>query len=239
MSRFYFVSLKTWGFKCALGLLQIGIVPVDATVSIIDELQNSDGVWVRLSQEALIKYSPNHTSEGWCLQYHQHLEKTLLVPVAEPKPMPRSAAEDALTGAGSLISTPMHPVFQPEPTHRSSGNGSGKLVSGSGGVAKRRSFPRGPGLFTIVKCGASGHNVRSYPSMSAAPIGMLNLGDTFLVSNVKETNGEIWVQLDQVSYFAGIYPNFYLAVTCSSVKGTLMHQSTICDCSRRLNPHYA
>ncbi len=37
--------------------------------------------------------------------------------------------------------------------------------------------------------------------MSAAPIGMLNLGDTFLVAQVKETNGEIWVQLDQVSVF--------------------------------------
>jgi hypothetical protein len=47
---------------------QIGVVPVDGTVSIIDELQNSDGVWVRLSQEALLKYSPTHTVEGWCLQ---------------------------------------------------------------------------------------------------------------------------------------------------------------------------
>jgi hypothetical protein len=69
-------------------------------------------------------------------------------------------------------------------------------------VAKEKSFiTLTPGLFTIVKCGASGHNVRSHPSMSAAPIGMLNLGDTFLVAQVKETNGEIWVQLDQVSVF--------------------------------------
>ena len=40
--------------------------------------------------------------------------------------------------------------------------------------------------------------MRSHPSMSAAPIGMLNLGDTFLVAEIKESSGEIWVQLDQV-----------------------------------------
>ena len=185
-------------------------MPVDGTVSIIDELQNSDGVWVRLSQEALLKYSSSHCNEGWCLQYNQHLEKTLLVPVAEPKPTPRSVTEDPLSGVGSLINNaPVHPVFHPEPTIRSStGNASGKITA-SGGVGKRRSFPRGPGLFTIVKCGASGHNVRSHPSMSAAPIGMLNLGDTFLVCQVKESNGEIWVQLDQVNA-AILCPNLIL-----------------------------
>ncbi len=171
------------------------MVPVDGTVSIIDEMQNADGVWVRLSQEALLKYASTHVSEGWCLQYNQHLEKTLLVPVAEPKPAPRSITDDPLsgTGAGSMNNAQ---VFQPEPTIRSAGGG--KLSHGSGSNGKRRSFHRGPGMYTIVKCGASGHNVRSHPSMSAAPIGMLNLGDTFLVSEVKESSGEFWVQLDQV-----------------------------------------
>jgi E3 ubiquitin-protein ligase MYCBP2 len=177
--------------------IQIGVVPVDGTVSIIDELQNSDGVWVRLSQESLLKCSNSHSNEGWCLQYNQHLEKTLLVPVAEPKPAPRSVSDDPLLGSESIINHSNLPVFQPEPTIRSSG----KLSHGSGGNAKRKSFQRGPGMFTIVKSGASGHNVRSHPSMSAAPIGMLSLGDTFLVSQVKESNGEFWVQLDQVIFF--------------------------------------
>ena len=51
--------------------------------------------------------------------------------------------------------------------------------------------------------------MRSHPSMSAAPIGMLNLGDTFLVAEIKESSGEIWVQLDQVrTRFTG--RDFYL-----------------------------
>ncbi len=68
-------------------------------------------------------------------------------------------------------------------------------------------------MYTVVKCGASGHNVRSNPNLLAAPIGMLNLGDVVNVIDVKEaggaaaagaaaggtsTNGEVWVQLDQV-----------------------------------------
>lgn len=33
----------------------------------------------------------------------------------------------------------------------------------------------------VVKCGASGHNIRSKPSLKAAPIGMLALGNTVTI----------------------------------------------------------
>jgi hypothetical protein len=99
-------------------------------------------------QEALLKYSSTHCTEGWCLQYNQHLEKTLLVPVAEPKPSPRSVTEDPMAGSGSLLGTSGHPVFHPEPTIRSS---SGKMLPPAG--AKRRSFPRGPGDVRIFSSG--------------------------------------------------------------------------------------
>ena len=56
---------------------QIGVIPVDGTVSIIDELSNSDGVWVRLGPDVMAEAAPNHV-EGWCLQFNQHLEKTLM-----------------------------------------------------------------------------------------------------------------------------------------------------------------
>jgi len=35
--------------------------------------------------------------------------------------------------------------------------------------------------------------------MTASPIGILNLGDIIMISQVKEINGEVWVQLDQDS----------------------------------------
>ena len=44
---------------------QIGIVPVEATVSIVDELQNADGIWVRLGQDSLLEFSTPSYIEGW------------------------------------------------------------------------------------------------------------------------------------------------------------------------------
>ena len=34
---------------------QIGVLPVDGIVAIVDELQNPDGVWVRLSAETMLE----------------------------------------------------------------------------------------------------------------------------------------------------------------------------------------
>lgn len=33
----------------------------------------------------------------------------------------------------------------------------------------------------VVKCGASGHNIRSRPSLKAAPVGMLALGNSVTI----------------------------------------------------------
>ena len=35
----------------------------------------------------------------------------------------------------------------------------------------------GPGMYQVVKCGASGHNIRCRASMRATPIGMMVLGN--------------------------------------------------------------
>lgn len=39
-------------------------------------------------------------------------------------------------------------------------------------------FFSGPGIYQVVKCGASGHNIRSRPSLKASAVGMLVLGNT-------------------------------------------------------------
>lgn len=49
------------------------------------QVHNDDGVWVRLNVESIGKWCSNGYTEGWALQYNQHLGKTLLVPVEEPK----------------------------------------------------------------------------------------------------------------------------------------------------------
>ena len=62
---------------------QIGVIPVDGIVSIIDEMTNSDGIWVRLSADVISMYCAGAYSEGWCLQYNKHYDKQLMKPVIE------------------------------------------------------------------------------------------------------------------------------------------------------------
>lgn len=49
------------------------------------QIHNDDGVWLRLSADTIKQYCNIATIEAWCLQYNQHLGKTLLLPVEEPK----------------------------------------------------------------------------------------------------------------------------------------------------------
>ena len=52
------------------------------------QIHNDDGVWLRLSQDSIKKWCGpliNGHNEAWAVQYNQHLGKTLLVPVEEPK----------------------------------------------------------------------------------------------------------------------------------------------------------
>ncbi len=176
---------------------QIGVLPVDGVVAIVDEMQNADGVWVRLANKTMADLAINY-SEGWCLQYNQHLEKTLLVPVVNSETSAKPDKRDQRpqpTNHRNNIRLPSTSPFQPEPIIARL-----PMTSKAGDRRKRLSV-QGPGQYTVVKCGASGHNVRSKPNLMAAPVGMLNLGDHFGVVQVKEdsSSGEIWVQLDQES----------------------------------------
>ncbi len=48
---------------------QIGVVPVEGTINIVDEFHNSDGVWVRLGQESLLEFCtvPNGTEGNFLI----------------------------------------------------------------------------------------------------------------------------------------------------------------------------
>jgi E3 ubiquitin-protein ligase MYCBP2 len=49
------------------------------------QIHNDDGVWLRLSGDSIRQLCSTGHPEAWCLQYNQHLGKTLLLPVEEPK----------------------------------------------------------------------------------------------------------------------------------------------------------
>lgn len=58
------------------------------SVVVIVQIHNDDGVWVRLSVESVREFcNPlNGYTEGWAMQYNQHLGKTLLAPVEDIHP---------------------------------------------------------------------------------------------------------------------------------------------------------
>lgn len=157
---------------------QIGIIPVDGIVSIVDELTNSDGIWVRLGSDVLNSYCSNSYSEGWCLQYNKHYDKQLMKPVVE-QPSTKS----------KLILQKKKPEHINKPALKSFNP-----------PQKTTPTKKGPGMYTVVKCGNSGHNIRCAPSLNAVPIGILSLGDNIMVYDVKDTpSGECWVKIERDS----------------------------------------
>lgn len=76
---------------------------------LIYQIHNDDGVWLRLSQASINEWCKEGHVEGWALQYNQHLGKTLLVPVEEPKPLMEEIIKET-------IRKNLHDVVKPEVT---------------------------------------------------------------------------------------------------------------------------
>nr|CAD7431359.1 unnamed protein product [Timema monikensis] len=151
---------------------QIGIVHINGTIAFVDEIHNDDGVWLRLSQDTIHQYCCNGYSEAWCLQYNQHLGKTLLLPVEEPRSILDQVIKETILRKLPEIAA-----------HKDSRSKSPVVF--------------GPGDYNVVKCGASGHNVRSRPNLKAPPVGMLVLGNQLTVMDIAVNNEGTWVQLDK------------------------------------------
>ncbi|XP_023247966.1 E3 ubiquitin-protein ligase highwire [Copidosoma floridanum] len=169
---------KTWKFvaKNSAGLRirahpslqskQIGIVPINGTMTYCDEIHNDDGVWYRLSVDSITKYCNSGHLEAWCLQYNQHLCQALLLPVEEAKP----------TGATNLA----------KENKKSETNEDKK---------RSVTFEAGK-IMTVVTCGASAHNVRCKPSLKAEVVGSLSLGNTVTVQEFSANRYGTWVRMD-------------------------------------------
>jgi RCR-type E3 ubiquitin transferase len=64
---------------------QIGVIKVNDVISFIDEVENSDGVWVKLSTDSIRKFCQSswYPSEAWCLSFNKHFDKRLLFSLIE------------------------------------------------------------------------------------------------------------------------------------------------------------
>ncbi|XP_073976386.1 MYC binding protein highwire isoform X3 [Rhodnius prolixus] len=85
---------------------QLGVVHLNGTIAFIDEIHNDDGVWLRLNQETIRQYCEGVYTEAWCLQFNQHLGKTLLLPVQEPKSILDVAIKDPNVRKSPIIDSP-------------------------------------------------------------------------------------------------------------------------------------
>ncbi|KAI1288150.1 E3 ubiquitin-protein ligase MYCBP2 [Halotydeus destructor] len=161
---------------------QIGQIEPSTTITVLDELQNDDGIWVRLSSESVIKNCnllPNYDSaaEAWCLQYNQHTGKNILLPVIESVSEPSSSKSN-----GSIE----HFIVEPIQSVKAK-NGFGNMLYTY------------PSTLHVIRCGNSGHNVRSKPTMRAPPVGMLVLGNTVVVSQEVRNSDGLWFKLGDES----------------------------------------
>lgn len=77
-------------------------------------------------------------------------------------------------------------------------------IEGSEGVSG------GAGVYTVVKCGASGHNIRSQPSLKAPPVGMLVLGNSVTADcDVKNGDGEFYVLVLEECIYLCIFSSLF------------------------------
>ncbi|XP_066580931.1 E3 ubiquitin-protein ligase MYCBP2 [Prorops nasuta] len=148
---------------------QIGLIPVNGTIAFVDEIHNGDGIWLRLSTETIREYCSRTHLEAWCLQFHQHFGKTLLFSVEEPKSILEQAVKE----------TVLRKRHDP-------------------GEDKRKTF-QGNKSMVVVKCGASGHNIRSRPTLKAPAIGMLALGNSVIAQEYLINSEGTWVRIDEDS----------------------------------------
>ncbi|XP_038063237.1 E3 ubiquitin-protein ligase MYCBP2-like isoform X3 [Patiria miniata] len=181
---------------------EIGIVEVNGVITFVDEVHNEDGVWVRLNTETIEKYCrSNGHREGWCLQYNQHIGKTMLVPVEEPK----SIYDDKLKeNKGTLTSSPVSAAATSSAA--AAAGATAAAAAGPKAMAKvptrvpARPATGGPGMYQVTNCGASGHNIRCRASIKATPIGMMVLGNQVSVTQeMAQADGSVWVKLDKES----------------------------------------
>ncbi|XP_031781072.1 E3 ubiquitin-protein ligase MYCBP2 isoform X6 [Nasonia vitripennis] len=150
---------------------QIGVVPVDSTIVYCDEIHNDDGIWLRLNVDTIAKYCNSGHLEAWCLQYNQHLGKTLLLPVEEPKTTAYRNSKETLEHKKSGLS---------EDKRKTVTLDSGKTMA-------------------VITCGASGHNIRNRPSLKAAVVGKLALGNTVTVQENFVNRYGTWVRISSDS----------------------------------------
>lgn len=171
---------------------QIGRLQPGAVITVCDEMQNDDGVWVRLAPPSVAQYchmynepncmSASNFAEAWCLQYNQHLDRNLLVAYDEDS----VKAQASLNGSAALLPAGFAELAISTKTKSSK-------------KASRNDAVSYPAVFHVIKCGSAGHNVRARPQYRAPVVGMLVMGNVVTVDQEVINAEGVWYKLAEES----------------------------------------
>lgn len=189
---------------------QVGIIKMHGIISYIDEVQNDDGTWLRLSTESIRQHVETtwFPTEAWCLQFNSHLNKTLLFPVNDTE-------DDAEEGEGGDQHDHRFPdregiSFQEEEEEEEHQQQAGASVPPGRGECERSSNPfltfHSSSLEETTTDDKSNEELLS--STKQQPPGDSNLGNTIAVV-VEEGANKIqalhkWLKGDSVDLKTGI-----------------------------------
>jgi hypothetical protein len=214
---------------------QIGLIPPSSVITFIHEVQNEDGVWVRLSNESLMKFcapgsDPYHSNtEGYALSFNQHLGQVLLTPftreleeaVTETRKMIDSSSQSmSWSSSHHIHSRRKKKSKDKERSHYKSSRHSSReqrvmnKMSSLNGCPDMShailSSPSGqvfPCQYKVVNTGSCGHNVRAGPGSKYPAIGMVIRGNVVTaICQITKFN-ESWLKLSEESKRHFCLPN--------------------------------
>ncbi|XP_050423071.1 E3 ubiquitin-protein ligase MYCBP2 isoform X2 [Adelges cooleyi] len=160
---------------------KIGLIPVMGIIGYTDEVSNDDGDWVMLNPDSVERYcrqkapKPNCV-EAWAMRVCRLVDDEMfLVKVNQEKPNGDEAAANDKHAQSTAIVRDYH---QDTPTVLST-----------------------PRKFKVIRCGASGHNIRNQPTFRSHAIGMLVHGDVISTVDKLTNNEGMWVKLSDESIY--------------------------------------
>ena len=222
-----FIGRESCGLRIrslpSLTSTQIGIIPPSAVITFIHEVQNEDGVWVRLTNESLMKYcspgsDPYHSNtEGYALSFNQHVGQVLLSPLTQELEALILDTQKPQTQAMSWSSSSHHHSRRKrrskdkDRSHRSHKSSRERLalnnivslpVNGCPDITHAvRSTPGVPlpCQYRVVNTGSCGHNVRSGPAANCPAVGMVIRGNVVTAVDQITKLNETWIMLSSES----------------------------------------
>lgn len=204
---------------------QIGIVATNGLLTIIDQYENDDGTWVRLSNESIQVYCSNSTGElyppaskDFFDNFEMNLNELNFVPNKSSLVCTFQTEAWALQFNRHFNRTLLVSIDSEDDVDRR-GHSGGPSLPWESVVT--------PSWFQVVNCGQNGHLIRNGPSLDECStiIGIVSLNE--MVNAVEAIQNEfgVWIRLSQDSLHSHITTLYKSTFIESNIEGWMLVQS--------------